>query len=99
MTPDLDSVIRRVQEQVPLVKWTQAPVEFPADDDGVWFFWIPGLPGEVQIESSFGVCPFIVETDKLDDCVTANTPEDTAYTIVAWLHLPGGRPESPWHPR
>lgn len=97
MTRDLEEVVRRVQGRLPHVKWQQLPVTLPADDDGLWFFWLPELPGEVQIESSFGACPFLVETDKHDDRLTANTPEDTADTIVRWLEVPGGRAESPWH--
>ena len=98
MTPALEEVIRRVQQRLPSVKWQQLPVSLPADDDGLWFFWLPDLPGEVQIESSDGVCPFLVETDKHDECITVNSPEETAGTIIRWLQLPGGRAESPWHP-
>ena len=99
MTPDLEEVIRRVQERLPNMKWQQTSVRWPADDDGVWFFWLPDLPGEVQIESGYSACPFLVETDKHDERVTANSPVETADTIIRWLQLPGGRAESPWHPR
>jgi hypothetical protein len=88
-----------VQLELPLVRWEQLGVTLPGDDDGLWFFWIPDVPGEVQIESSDGVCPFLVETDKHDDCVTTHTPHETADKIVEWLGLPGGRAESPWHDR
>jgi hypothetical protein len=99
MTSDLEDVFRRVQKRLPAVKWEQLSVTHPADDDGLWFLWIPDLPGEVQIESSLGVCPFLVETDKHDDCLNANSPEETSETIIKWLQLPGGRSESPWHAR
>jgi hypothetical protein len=99
MTPDLEEVIRRVQERLPSMNWQQLTVRWPADDDGLWFFWLPGLPGEVQIESSYGVCPFLVESDKHDERLTASSPEETADIIIRWLQLPGGRAESPWHPR
>lgn len=95
MTPELEAVIRRVQEQLPLARWEQLPVKWPADDDGLWIFWIPGMPGEVQIESSWGVCPFLIETDKHDERATGQTPAETADTVVKWLQLPGGRAESP----
>jgi hypothetical protein len=98
-TPDLEAIFQRVRQHLPLAKWQQVPVTLPADDDGIWFFWMPGAPGEVQIESSWGVCPFTVETDKHDDRLTTCTPEDTADAIVKWLRLPGGRAESPWHER
>ena len=99
MTPDLAHVVRRVREGLPSVQWQQAPVTHVGDDDGVWFFWLPDLPGEVQIESSCGACPFIVETDKHDECLSADSPEMTADAIIKWLQMPGGRVESPWHPR
>jgi hypothetical protein len=98
-TPDLEEVVRLIQEGLPEARWVQAPVTHPTDDDGVWFFWIPGLPGEVQIESSYAVVPFIVETDKHDECITASSPRETADTVIRWLKLPGGREESPWHSR
>jgi hypothetical protein len=99
MTPDLEEVIRRVQERLANMSWQQLTVRWPADDDGLWFFWLAGQPGEVQIESSNSVCPFLVETDKHDERLTASSPEETADTIIKWLQLPGGRAESPWHPR
>lgn len=101
MTPDLEEVIRRVEERLPNMNWQQLTVRWPADadDDGLWFFWLSGLPGEVQIESSYSVCPFIVESDKHDERLTAHSPEETADIITRWLQLPGSRAESPWHPR
>ncbi len=90
-TPDLDEVIRLVRLRLPEVAWQQVPVSHAADDDGLWFFWGPTWRGEVQIESSTGTCPFVVETDKHDGRRTTNTPAETADTVVAWLRLPGGR--------
>jgi hypothetical protein len=98
-TPDLNEIVSNVQQKLPTVRWQQAPVTHSSDDDGVWFFWLEGQPGEVQIESSRAVCPFIVETDKHDERVTADSPRDVVETIVSWLQMPGGRSESPWHPR
>jgi len=98
-TPDLDAIVASVKQRLPGTMWLQAPVKHPADDDGVWFFWLPDLPGEVQIESSSALCPFIVETDKHDECVTADSPQEVADTVIRWLQMPGGRAESPWHPR
>ncbi len=90
-TRDLEEVIRRVRDALPGIKWKQLSVILPADDDGLWYFWLPDLPGEVQIESSQGVCPFLVETDKHDARFTAHSPAETADTIIRWLELPGGR--------
>jgi hypothetical protein len=41
----------------------QLRVTHAADDDGLWFFRADGRQHEVQLESSSGMCPFIVETD------------------------------------
>jgi hypothetical protein len=56
---DIDRVVEPVERLVPAVTWTQLQVRHPgADDDGIWFFWISGKPGEVQLESSTGMLPF-----------------------------------------
>ena len=98
-TSDLEAVVQRVRERLPDVRWAQLSVSWPGDDDGLWFFWLPEQPGDVQIESSMGVCPFMVETDKHDDRISTLTPEDTADLIVKWLQLPGGRTMSPGYDR
>ena len=90
-TPDLDEVIRLVRARLPEVMCAQLTVLHAADDDGLWFFGLPARPGEVQIESSRGACPFLVETDEHDERVTTTTPAETADVIVAWLQGPGGR--------
>ena len=33
-----------------------------ADDEGLWFIKVAGRAGEVQIESSSGTCPFVIES-------------------------------------
>jgi hypothetical protein len=83
----------------PVLKWTRLWVKYPADDDGLWFFWIPEKGGDVQIESTYGVCPFIVETDKNNECFHGGTVEEVAAKVVEWLALPGGSFDETWHPR
>jgi len=101
-----DSQPREVQEVVGIVKrswpgvrWTRLQVKHETDDDGLWFFWLPEHPGEVQIESSLGVCPFLIETDKHDERSEGATPEEVAETVVTWLGMPGGRNGSGWYRR
>ena len=36
----------------------------PADDDGIWFINLPPTSIEVQLESSTGSCPFLVESSR-----------------------------------
>ena len=96
---DVQQVIVLVRRAYPVAKWTRLTVKHPGDDDGIWFFWLPDRPGEVQIESSFGVCPFIVETDKHNEVFTGASVQEVAGKVVEWLALPGGHSEAFWHPR
>lgn len=85
---DIDKVIERTKRALPDVRWEQLKVSHPgADDDGIWFFSLPGLDGNVQAESSTGTCPFIVEGNKKGQCVDRAMVEETADTIVEWLKL------------
>ena len=93
-------IISLVRESYPDIRWTRLWVKHPgADDDGLWFFWLAEESGDVQIESSYGVCPFIVETDKHDEHFTGDSVEKTAEMVVRWLALPGGHKNYFWHPR
>lgn len=85
---DIDRLIALVRNEFPDVLCEQLAILHPADDDGIWFFRLPGVKGEVQAESSSGMCPFIVETDKHDERVHSETIEAAARTIGAWLRLP-----------
>lgn len=97
---DVRGVIEQVRRAFPVVRWTRLSVAHPgADDDGLWFFWLPDQPGEVQIESSDGLCPFVVESDKHDERATAAAIEEVSDLIASWLQLPGGHSEPYWHPR
>lgn len=97
---DIDLVIAEVERHDSNIRSTQLQVKHPGyDDDGIWYFWIPELPGEVAVESSDGMLPFLVETDKHNDRIDATTIGETVDTILAWLKLPGGHPTSSFHPR
>jgi hypothetical protein len=64
---DVDQIIHSIMNVCPTVKVRQLNVSHPgADDDGLWFFNWPGSEFEVQIESSNGICPFLIETDEND---------------------------------
>ena len=97
---DIDLVIAEVASHDSNIRSIQAQVKHPGyDDDGIWYFWIPELPGEVQVESPDGMLPFLVETDKHNERFVASTIGETVDTILAWLRLPGGHSTSFWHPR
>ena len=64
MARDIDQIIELLRREVPGAEVTQLQVSHPgADDDGLWFIKVPGRTGEVQIESSSGTCPFVIESD------------------------------------
>jgi len=86
MRGDIDRILELVRRVHADVLCQQLPVVHPgADDDGLWFFTRPGIANEVQIESSSGRCPFLIEHRKSDERRTGTTPEDVASTIQEWL--------------
>ena len=85
-------IIDLVRLSYPSVRWSRLQVSHPgADDDGIWFFSLPDQPGSVDIESTFGVCPFDVDTDKHRERFIGETVAQVAEKIVQWLALPTGR--------
>ena len=64
MPRDIDQIIDRLKAAMPGVEVEQLQVSHPgADDDCLWFIKLPGKSEEVQIESSDGTCPFVIESD------------------------------------
>lgn len=62
LSRDVDKVLAKFALRYPAVEVTQLQVVHPgADDDGLWFFRLNGI--EMQIESSTGNCPFLIESD------------------------------------
>jgi len=49
---DIDLVIAEVERYDPNIRSWQLEVKHPSDDDGIWFFWIPEVAGEVQVSTS-----------------------------------------------
>ena len=67
MERDVDRIIIAVKARLPDAEVLQLHVKHPGDDDGVWTFYIPGIDGDVQIDSSYGQCPFLVDnTDNME---------------------------------
>lgn len=83
--PDIDDVIAAVQRVVPGVRCDQLTVTHPADDDGIWFFRFPNGGNEVQIESSLGNCPFLVEHSLTNERFEGATVDVVAEKVVQWL--------------
>ena len=85
---DVDRIITQITTNYPLVHTRQLEVSHPGnDDDGIWFFRSLGCDFEVQIESSTGMCPFVVETDENDARLTGASFEETIDMVIRLLHL------------
>ncbi|HSU26534.1 MAG TPA: hypothetical protein VLI65_11165 [Pyrinomonadaceae bacterium] len=83
---DIDTIIESVRENYPNVCVQQLKVKFPADDDGIWYFWDSEYPeDEIQIENSFGQCPFVVETNRNATAVRGETVEQVVSIICGHL--------------
>jgi hypothetical protein len=87
MESDIDRIIQQVNEQLPEVDVVQLQKIHPADDDGIWWFRLPGIDKDIQIESSYGNCPFIVETDELccEQARNAESVDDAVKMVVEYL--------------
>ncbi len=88
-TRDIELVILSVQQELPDVSVWQLQKRHPGDDDGLWFFSLPGLEKDIQIESSTGNCPFLVETEEQSsyEARTAQTVKEVTRMIVEYLGL------------
>ena len=63
MARDIEAVIAGLEDSWPGVRVEQLRVLHAADDDGLWFVSHPDSRGKVQVESSSGTVPFLVEAD------------------------------------
>lgn len=82
MPRDIDHIIERLKTELPGVQVTQLQVGHPgADDDGLWFIRIPGRAGEVQIESSRGSCPFLIESDFSTERLHGRSIDEVVSTV------------------
>jgi len=86
---DIDQIIEEVKVRLPDVQVQQLSVSHPGvDDDGLWFFGLPGIKKDIQIESSYGVCPFIIEHSNMkssSDAETAHSVEEAVEKVVSYL--------------
>ncbi len=86
---DIDQIIQRVKERLPSVTVRQHWVRNPSvDDDGVWWFSLPNAKKDIQIESSFGMCPFMVEHDDMaqtSEAQSARSIEEAVDLVVSYL--------------
>lgn len=80
MIRDIEHIIDQVKQRFPTAVVWQLQVKHPGfDDDGIWFFTLPNAEIEryrwkdIQLESSDGTCPFMVEHDDMKSSSEAET--------------------------
>lgn len=85
---DIDRVISVVSESLPTVIVTQNLQPHVGDDDGLWWFRLPDVHGDVQIESSTWMCPFTVENSFMasaKQATTAMTVREAAQGVLDYF--------------
>jgi hypothetical protein len=89
MGRDIEEIIQKVKDRMPNVIVSQLTVSHPGvDDDGLWYFKVPGVEGDIQLESSSGQCPFFIEstdTKSASHAVVAATIEKAVEEIISYL--------------
>ena len=81
MKKDIEKISQILRQEFPLIQIEQLKTVHPADDDGLWFIKWPNKQGEVQIESSTGNCPFLIESTKFNKPLHGKTVEDVVTKI------------------
>ena len=88
MQRDIDLIIERLKAEIPGVHIAQLQVTHPgADDDGLWFIEISGRSETVQVESSNGGCPFLIESDFNDERFHGHTVQEVVVTVKRLFSL------------
>ncbi len=82
---DIDAVIRAVRQQMPSVKVAQWQKVRANDDDNLWWFALPGVKRDVQVENAS--CPILIETDEqcCKQALKATTVQEAVTMIVTYL--------------
>jgi hypothetical protein len=90
MPRDIDTVIAKVRALHPDAIIDQLQVSHPGvDDDGLWFFGLPGEKKDIQVESSTGAAPFTIEHDDmrgLQDRIHGANVDQTVLDVSAYLN-------------
>ena len=85
---DIEAVIDGVRAVIPSVIVVQMHPTHPADDDGLWWFRLPGVSRDIQLESSTYDCPFLVERSdmaSISEAITAHSVSDAVSSVVSYL--------------
>jgi hypothetical protein len=96
MDRDIEKIIKLVKDRIPIVEVNQLKVSHPGvDDDGLWYFELPGDSRAIQIESTYGQCPFIIEhfeMKRTSDAWFGRTVDEVVERITSYLLSLEGRP-------
>ena len=88
MPHDIETVIAGVRRLIPEVELVQTHKTHAVDDDGLWWFRLPGVAENIQVESSSYDCPFLVEHDSIkasDEAITCASVDATVSAVVSYL--------------
>lgn len=88
---DMDDLIAEISKDFPALEVNQHQDVYPADDDGLWRFSLPGLDDTIQLESWSWTAPFSLETST--ECVTLDTLTETRDALLRLITQQG--PSSP----
>lgn len=85
---DIDLIIEKVRQQLPEISVHQYHKTHPSDDDGIWWFSLPNMEPDIKLDSSYGSCPFMVETNEHwgENTRTANSVDEAVSMIVNYLN-------------
>ena len=93
MPRDIDQLTMALQRAFPAITVRQLRVPNPgADDDGLWLIEHPEGMTQVQVESSTGDAPFLVESE-LAPPTSARTVDDALRLVTQRLGLGGAMRE------
>jgi hypothetical protein len=85
---DANRIIDLVRDAVPEVTVVQMYKVYPADDDGLWWFRLPGIDEDIQIESSTYNCPFIIEHSGMhssSEALKGESIDQVADEVISYL--------------
>jgi len=88
MPRDIDIVIERVRALHPDATIEQLKVSHPADDDGLWFFQLPKEKKSIQVESSTGAAPFLIEHCDMqtsDEAISGAGVDQAVHEVSVYL--------------
>jgi hypothetical protein len=80
---DINAIASQLGAWRPEIILEQIRVKYPgADEDGLWFVRLPGSPIEVQLESSTGTCPFLVEFSNSPERLEVSSVTDAFLAVL-----------------